>query len=120
MHPVNGGLRLLLEIAALVAMGFWGWSLMDGPVSIVPAIAIPVVAAALWGTFAVPDDPSRSGNAPVPVPGVVRLVLELAIFGMGVWSVYALGFAIVSLGFGVVVVAHYLASYSRIRWLVTR
>lgn len=120
MNAINGALRFLLEIGALVAMGFWGWSLMDGLVSIVPAVAIPVVAVALWGTFAVPDDPSRSGNAPVAVPGVARLALELAVFGLGVWSVYALGYVIGSLVFAVVVVIHYVVSYGRVRWLLSQ
>ncbi|WP_280456932.1 DUF2568 domain-containing protein, partial [Nocardia carnea] len=34
-------------------------------------VLLPVVAAAAWGVFAVPDDPSRSGAAPVAVPGPV-------------------------------------------------
>ena len=120
MNPINGALRFLLEIAALVAMGFWGWSLAEGFVSIVPAVVIPIVTAALWGTIAVPDDPSRSGNAPVPVPGVVRLALEFAVFGLGIWSVYALGYLIGSVIFAVVVVVHYVVSYGRVRWLLSQ
>jgi len=44
------------------------------------ALTLPIFAAAIWGIFAVPDDPSRSGNAPVIAPGLVRIVIELAFF----------------------------------------
>lgn len=40
------------------------------------ALGIPGVAAVLWATFRVPNDP---GRAPVPVPGIVCLALELAL-----------------------------------------
>ena len=36
------------------------------------------------GVFAVPDDPSRSGSAPIAVPGLARLTLEAAVFGVGI------------------------------------
>ena len=84
-HPINLAVRLLLEFAALAAMAYWGWRQADGVLRFVLAIGIPLVAAALWGTFAVPDDPSRSGKAPVPVSGIVRLALELAFFAFAVW-----------------------------------
>ena len=90
-HPVNLALRFLLEIAALVAIGYWGWTQHTGVLRFVLAIGGPVLAAVLWGTFAVPDDPSRSGKAPVAVPGIIRLALELAIFAFAAWALYDAG-----------------------------
>ena len=81
------------------------------------AIGLPVAAAVIWGTFAVPNDPSRSGRAPVPVPGVVRLGIELATFGFGAWALYDTGSTTLSLIFAAIVVVHYLASYDRVAWL---
>ncbi len=72
-HSLNLALRFLLELAALGAMGYWGWTQHEGPVRWRWAIGLPLVAAVLWGTFAVPNDPSRSGQAPVPIPGILRL-----------------------------------------------
>ncbi len=117
-HPINLTVRFLLEIATLVALGYWGWHHGQGMLRLILAIGIPLIAAVLWGTFAVPDDPSRSGNAPIPVPGVVRLVLELAFFGLGVWALYSSGLIGLSLVLGGVTIVHYLVSYDRILWLI--
>lgn len=117
-HPVNLGVRFLLEVTALVGFGMWGWRQSDSWWRFVLAIGVPLIAAGLWVTFAVPDDPSRSGNAPVPVPGVVRLVLELLILGGGAWGFYAAGFGRVAVVLAAVVVIHYIVSYDRIGWLL--
>ena len=119
-HPVNLALRFLLELGALFALGWWGWSLADNWLRFVLALVFSMVAATIWGTFAVPDDPSRSGEAPVVVRGWVRLGLELAIFlaaAIGLASVGRDSFAIVLV---VVVVVHYLLSIDRISWLLAR
>ena len=41
---------------------------------------LPLGAVALWGVFATPDDPSRSGNTVVRTPGLMRLLLEWGLF----------------------------------------
>jgi len=117
-HPVNLAVRFLLELAGLVAMAYWGARQADGVLRYVLAVGIPLVAAALWGTFAVPGDPSRSGKAPVPVPGIVRLALELAFFVFAVWALYDAGLVTSSIGTGVIVLIHYAVSYERIVWLL--
>lgn len=117
-HPVNLALRFLLEIVALLTMGAWGWSQDDGWMRFLLAIGIPTVAAVLWGTFAVPNDPSRSGKAPVAIPGVLRLILELGFFAFATWAIFDLGYSDLSGVFGVIVVVHYLVSYDRILWLL--
>ena len=119
-NPINLAIRFILEITALVSMGAWGWRQGEGAVSIVLGVGIPLIAAAMWGTFAVPDDPSRSGKAPVPVPGIVRLVLELAFFGFGAWALYHIGYTTWGVVMGVVVLIHYIVSYDRIKWLLSR
>ena len=65
----NLALRFALEVCALAALGFWGWSQTEAPWRYVLMLGVPALAAAVWATFTVPDDPSRSGRAPVPVPG---------------------------------------------------
>ena len=118
-HPLNLALRLLLELAALAAIASYGWQLTDNrSLNMIAAVALPLIAATLWGVFAVPADPSRSGEAPVAVPGSVRLVLEFAIFGFATWSLYASGAQTLSLVLGAVVLVHYVSSYDRIRWLL--
>jgi len=118
-HPLNLALRFLLELVALAAMASYGWQMTDSrPLSVLAAVVLPVVAASLWGVFAVPADRSRSGEAPVPVTGPVRLALELAFFGFGVWCLYESGARTLSLVLGAVVLVHYVSSYDRIRWLL--
>ena len=117
-HPLNLTLRFLLEIAALVAIGYWGFSQHTGLWRFIIGIGGPLIAAVLWGTFAVPDDPSRSGKAPVPIPGVLRLVLELSLFGFAAWALYDAGSPVLALIMAGLTIIHYALSYDRIAWLV--
>jgi hypothetical protein len=119
-HPINLAIRFLLELSALAAMGVWGWRQAQGWVRFLLAAGIPIVAAVVWGTFAVPDDPSRSGAAPVAVPGLVRLAIELVVFAFATWALCDLGTARLCWAMGVIVAVHYISSYDRIRWLMKR
>ena len=120
-HPVNLAVRFVLELSALVAMGLWGWRQGDSSgFRIGLAVGIPFLAAAAWGTLAVPGDPSRSGAAPLPVPGLLRLAIELAFFSFATWALFDTGSTILSALFGIAVALHYVASYDRLRWLLAR
>lgn len=118
-HPLNLTVRFLLELSALFVLGMWGWQLREDGLRFVLAIGIPLLLAVLWGVFAVPNDPSRSGKAPVPVPGWLRLLLELAFFGLAVGALADLGYSIAAWLLGLLVFVHYLVSYDRIRWLLS-
>ena len=117
-HPINLAARFILELAALAAMAIWGWRTGEGGLQFVLAFGVPIVAAGLWGTFAVLEDPSRSGKAPVPVPGLARLLLEMVFFVFAVWALNMAGFATVSWIMAGVLVLHYIASYDRVWWLL--
>jgi Protein of unknown function (DUF2568) len=117
-HPANLALRFLLEMTALAAMGFWGWQLGEGLVRYVFASVTIIAASALWGVFAVPGDPSRSGSAPVAVSGMIRLAIEATFFAFGTWAVYQWGGRTLGIVFAVALVGHYAISYDRIAWLL--
>jgi hypothetical protein len=119
-NPLNLALRFILELAALAAIGYWGWTWGDGALRYILAIGLPLLAAALWGTFRVPGDASSSGNAPVAVPGLVRLLLELGFFAFATWGLYTSGATLLAWILGGLVLFHYLISYDRIRWLLQR
>ena len=119
-HPINLTIRFLLEVSALLAMGVWGWRQSEGWLRFLLALGIPIIAAVVWGVFAVPNDPSRSGAAPIAVPGILRLVIELAIFVFAAWALYDLGYTGLSWTLGIIVAVHYLTSYDRIRWLIAQ
>ena len=117
-HPLNLALRFLLELAAIVAFGAWGYSLSEGGTKILLAILFPLLFAILWGVFAVQGDPSRSGKTVVQTPGWIRLILELGLFSAAAWMLFDLGHTLPAIIYGVVVFLHYAFSYDRIAWLL--
>ncbi len=114
-HPLNLALRFVLEMAALAALAYWGWTQHHGTGRWVWAFGLVLGASIVWGTLRVNDDPRP---APVPVPGVVRLLIEAVFFGGAVTLLAAADRAQWAVVLGVVVVIHYLLSYERIRWLL--
>ena len=117
-HPLNLALRFILELSALGAMGYWGWTQHEGPLRWLWVIVLPLVAAVMWGTFAVLDDPSRSGNAPVPTPGILRLMLELSFFTIATIALIASQRVSVGWVLAVTTLLHYVISYDRVLWLL--
>jgi hypothetical protein len=118
-HPANLVFRGLLELTALVLIGLGAYRLAGGGMfGWLLGFALVLVAMVAWVTFNVPGDRSRSGNAPVAVPGVVRLIVEFDVFAAAVF----LGWFVsptVAVVFGGLVAIHYLLSLDRIRWLLT-
>lgn len=114
----NLALRFGLELTALAGLAVGAWRLASGPLRPAAAVATPVIAAVIWGVFNVVGDPSRSGHAPVEVPGWVRLGIELAILGGGAAALAATGRREVALAYAVVVAIHYAASWPRVQWLL--
>ena len=117
-NPINLAVRFFLELTALVAMSFWGWNQGEGILRFVLALGIPVIAVTIWVSFAVPNDPSRSGKAPVPVSGILRIMLELIFFSFATWTIYSAEATTLSWIFGIVIISHYSLSYDRLRWLI--
>ena len=117
-NPINLSLRFLLELAAIIVFGYWGHSLGGDGTRILLAILFPLLFAVLWGVFAVKGDPSRSGKTVVQTPGIIRLLLELGLFGAAAWMMLDLDHSLISLIFGSAVVIHYFISFDRISWLL--
>lgn len=101
-----------------MALGYWGWSLFDTVLRIVPAVALPLLAGTAWGVFAVPNDKSRSGKTVIAVPGSVRLVLEIGLFVFSTGAIYDSLSPLWAVAFAGIVIAHYVASYDRVKWLL--
>lgn len=110
--PLQLALRFLLELAALAGLARLG--LRHGGVW--AAVGLPALAATAWVTFAVRGDPSRSGRAPVPVPGVLRLLLEAAVLALGAAG---LSDRPALLAADLLAIAwHHAGTVPRLRWLV--
>jgi hypothetical protein len=119
-NVVNLVVRFILELAGLYAFGRWGWSQGAGFTRYVLMIGLPLLAATLWGVFRVPEDASASGNAIVAVPGWVRLLLELAFFSFATFCFFDSGLRNAGWVFGAVSLLHYIVSYDRVFWLLTK
>jgi anti-sigma-K factor RskA len=74
MRPANATLRFLLELSALAAVAYWGWSEHSGVWRWVLVVAAPLAVAILWGYTVAPKAKRRVGDP-------WRLVVELLVFG---------------------------------------
>lgn len=110
-------IRFVLEILALIAIGWWGSGLFSGWLSILSGASLVTFTMLLWGTFNVPNDPSRSGKAPIKVSGRLRLAIEILVFLFGTFALIQLHnwFGIFYL---IAVIAHYIHTKERVAWLL--
>jgi hypothetical protein len=69
----NVAIRFTLEMAALVALGYWGFSQHDGVAAVLLGLGAPALGALAWGLFVAP-------KARVDLPPGGRLVLEAVVF----------------------------------------
>jgi hypothetical protein len=101
----NLALRFLLELCALVALGYWGFKTGRGAITKVAlGIGTPLVAAVVWGVFVAP-------RAPVELPGVVVLLLQVLVFGAAAAGLAAAGNRTLALVFGVIVIINAILMY---------
>jgi hypothetical protein len=101
----NLALRFLLELCALVALSYWGFTTGSGAITKVAlGIGVPLVAALVWGVFVAP-------RAPVALPGFVVLLLQVLVFGSAAAGLVATGYRALTLAFAVVVVINTILMY---------
>jgi hypothetical protein len=75
IKSANLGMRFLLELCALVALGYWGFRTSDQLLlKLVLGLGAPLIAAALWATLGAPA-------AQAKLSGGLHLALEVVIFG---------------------------------------
>ncbi|WP_426669020.1 YrdB family protein [Mucilaginibacter sp. McL0603] len=115
-NPANLAIRFLLEIVMLIILGCWGWHLTEPWIRYIAAPGLPLIAAVLWGIFLIPNDPKP---APVAIPGILRLLLELGLFGLSAWPLYDLGYSKSAIIMTIIVILHYIVSYDR-AWAMLR
>lgn len=95
----------------------WVWGSTEEIWRFVFAILVITGLVGIWGVFTVPDDPSRSGAATVPVPSVFQLFLELLILGGAGLAFFQAELPLVGSLQVALVAFHYAFSIDRIRWL---
>lgn len=93
MKAANLALRFLLEVSALVALGYWGFHVGSSePLHWVLGIGAPLVAAVVWGLFIAP-------RATVNVSNTVWIVLQILVFGSAVAALVAAGISTLAIVF---------------------
>jgi Protein of unknown function (DUF2568) len=104
-HPspfiaVNLGVRFLLELAMLVALSWVGGEIGSSWwVSVLLAIAFPLIAAVLWGMFIAPKAPRRLTDP-------AKLLVELVLFAAAVVGLAVVGHPVLAAVLAVVFVVN--------------
>ena len=112
-------IHFAMELVAFGGLFWWGWSIADeGVAGFALGTLFFLVAATLWGTFAVSGDPSRNPNPPISVPGWLRLVIELGIFGFAAYGIWVSGARWLSETLLTFVGITYVVTYDRTIWLL--
>lgn len=94
-------LAFLLELAALTALGYWGYCTGSNTVtSLLFGIGIPLIAAILWGLFAAP-------RAKYPHP-LLKIVVKAFVFGAAFLALLDKDQTLLALLFGVLVISNLL------------
>jgi len=112
---INLGVHFLLEVCGLIALGYWGFNTGAGLMQIVLGVGAPLLAAVIWGTFRVPDDP---GRAPIAIRGPLRLLLEWGFFALAAAALTAVGQPAPAAGLAIAAIVNYAVMFERVRWLM--
>lgn len=106
LKMLNLALRFILELLALAALGYWGFSTGAGwALKLLLGLGVPLAAAVVWGAFIAP-------KAHYPPVKPVRLLLEALVFGSAAAGLALAGQPTLGLTFAAVVIVHEL-----LRWL---
>jgi hypothetical protein len=75
----NLTVRFFLELAALAALAYWGFSQHDGLRAVVLGVGAPLAGAGTWALLVAP-------KAPLDLPPGGRLAAEVVVFAAAVWA----------------------------------
>jgi ribose/xylose/arabinose/galactoside ABC-type transport system permease subunit len=110
---IHLAIRFALEIAMLAGI----WMAAEYHWGDVAAILAVLAAMALWGGVGTPGDGSR-GAPVVPTPGQLRLLLEIALFGIAAYGYWVEWSRAASETFLTISVLHYVITWERQWWLI--
>lgn len=81
-YAINMGLRFVLELCMLAALGYWGFQLEQSwLIRIAAGIGLPLLAATVWGFFIAPKAVSRLAEP-------WRFGLEIVLFGLSATALW--------------------------------
>jgi hypothetical protein len=105
MKAANLALAFLLELVAVGAFAYWGFTTTTSPLNIVLAVGLAVVSIVLWGIFAAPKSSRRlKGNA--------LLAFKLVFFALAALALILAGSEMLGVVFAVLVVVNLILAYA--------
>lgn len=116
---IHLAIRFLLELVMWGAIGYWGWQLGDGGWSSwLLAIGFTLFSMVLWGVFRTRGEPAGRADPPIAIPGLARLMLELALVGIAAYGVWTEGSRAAAETLLTVFALHYAVTWNRVAWLI--
>lgn len=107
VKSANLAVRLLLEVASLAALGYWGWVTAETVTLQVIQVAVaPALFAVAWGLVISPKAPRRLSDP-------VRLLVEIGLFALVAGALAGAGQPALALIFAVAVGVHLVLM---VRW----
>lgn len=97
VEAVALGVRFLLELGALVAVGYWGAATRPGFAGLAVGAAGALALAVAWGAFVSPKAPRR-------LPDPWRLLAELLAFGLATAALLVSGLTTLAVVYATVAV----------------
>jgi hypothetical protein len=99
VSPFHGALlvvRFVLELSALAALAYWGFTDNEGVSAVLLGVGAPLVAAVVWGLFV---SPKAKYGTPVR-----QAIGEAAVFGAAVIALFAADQPVLAIVFAVLAV----------------
>lgn len=85
LKGTNLGIRFLLELSMLAAVGYWGFHTQSSWANkILFGIGLPLLIAVIWGIFMAPKSTHR-------LSGIPFTVMDFILLGSGAVALYASG-----------------------------
>lgn len=105
-------LGTVIEVAAVLAYGYWAWAVHTGYLRYAWALGAVVVAWVIWDVFRVPGD--GAARPTVAVPGWVRLIIEAGYLTGAGSALVAAGAPVPGIAFVLVVAVQYSLTHRRL------
>jgi hypothetical protein len=105
LKSFNLGIRFLLELCLLVALGFSSYHLFnDQAIKWLAVLGLPILAAVIWGTLIAPKSQYLLDQP-------LRLLVELILFGLTSVLLYKAGFSTLAVMFIAIVIVNEFLLY---------
>jgi hypothetical protein len=104
LKSLHLGLRFLLEVGALIAVGYWGWKSAEGTARWALAIGAVIAVIVVWTLFVSP-------NPTIELSMPIRLIIEFAVWVAAALALYATGNRALGIAFFLIAVLSSIANY---------